>query len=379
MTHWPLGDVWLVLLTSVVAIRLGYWRFTTVDRHVNGFLVLLLLQGTLLAPPIRHALSDAVAFQLVVAVGILERAPMSLFAAHWLGRDARPSVAYLVAILCAAATVLLGTPARTHGITTFDYTGATMAAYWSVYSLPVVVSATVGLRACVPALRNRPDRLEIALYGAICAILVAHLGYSCVIFVNAMLLASGRRTALAAGLGASYTDVVLGFGLVLIVPGAVPLVARGVERLKLDRWSRRRRQLLPLWRDLTAACPEIVHLAPAGVTDHQTRYLLHRTIVEIRDCIVILSRYATPIPTAVNAAITATKGHGEMLTYAAKIAFAAAAKTRGDSMSGATLTRQSTADDLLDETDELTRLALVWPRAKTIVGKHLQAEVGTVG
>lgn len=379
MRSWLLGDVWLLLLTSVVVIRLVYWRFTSVDRHINAFLALLLLQGALLAPPIRHALSDTVAFQFVVAVGIVERAPMSLFAASWLGRTVRPAVTYQVAIVCAATTLLLGTGARDHNVTTFDYTNPTMPAYWSVYFLPIALSAVVGLRACLPALRNRPSTQEIALYATICAILTVHLIYSAAIFVNAVLLALGRHTALATALNTSYTGVVLGFGLVLIIPGAVPLIARGLERLRLDRWSRRRRRLLPLWTDLTAACPEIVHLTPSGVADRETRYLLHRITVEIRDCIIILSRYATPTPAPVTAAIAATNTHADMLTYAVRIARAAAAKTRGDTMHGATLVRQSDADDLLDEADELMELARIWPQAKTIADHHLATRDSATG
>ncbi|MFE9326080.1 DUF6545 domain-containing protein [Nocardia sp. NPDC052278] len=60
-----------------------------------------------------------------------------------------------------------------------------------------------------------------------------------------------------------------------------------------DTFARSRKQLLPLWADLTAACPEIVYsdVSPTGLG---SRFLLHRTVIEIRDCLRILSRYAPP-------------------------------------------------------------------------------------
>jgi hypothetical protein len=147
---------------------------------------------------------------------------------------------------------------------------------------------------------------------------------------------------------------VVGAGVV-----SVPAFTRLLERLYLDRFSRQRRRLLPLWRDLTTACPEIVYLRHADLASNRSRYLLHRTVVEIRDCILLLSRYAGHPDAAIHAA-----DGDPPVRQAVRLALAWSAKISGNSPSGDFVTQQSAAMDLPDEIRELSKLADQWTKAK---------------
>lgn len=73
---------------------------------------------------------------------------------------------------------------------------------------------------------------------------------------------------------------------------AIPLASTLLARTGWDRTGRYCRRLQPLWRDVTAAVPEIVLELPRdrhGRVQPATR--LHRMIVEIRDSLLHLKRY----------------------------------------------------------------------------------------
>jgi hypothetical protein len=143
---------------------------------------------------------------------------------------------------------------------------------------------------------------------------------------------------------------------------AIPLFARILEVLQLDRYARRRKRLMPLWCDLTKACPEIVYLkrGHGHAVKNPSRYRLHRTVVEIRDCILILSRYAAHD----DKAVVEDFSDPPALRQAVRLALAWSAKIRGDAPSDDVAAQQSAAIELLDETDELSQLVGHWDQAK---------------
>ncbi|MET9295324.1 MAB_1171c family putative transporter [Streptomyces sp. NPDC003077] len=82
-------------------------------------------------------------------------------------------------------------------------------------------------------------------------------------------------------------------GLFLAVGCALPVVARLATR---RRYRRAYRGLTPLWRELTAAAPDVVlggaHPLQAAVLPLQLR--LYRRVIEIRDAMLVLRNYVPP-------------------------------------------------------------------------------------
>lgn len=219
------------------------------------------------------------------------------------------------------------------------------------------------LIACIRELRRKPNRRGIAI---IVSMAMAAIGIS-----TQTVAASVATLIVIAGRHNTFVDTVefinqcsmafysiTGVGII-----AVPAFTRLLEQLRLDRFSRQRRRLLPLWRDLTTACPEIVYLAHGNLASSRSRYLLHRTVIEIRDSILILSCYAGhQDETAIRAA-----DDKPLLQQAVRLASAWSAKITGSSPSNDFAAQQSAARDLLDETQELGKLADHWTDAKNIV------------
>lgn len=79
------------------------------------------------------------------------------------------------------------------------------------------------------------------------------------------------------------------------------------QLLRLDRESRTARRLYPLWRDLTAAAPQVVF--PLKRTDRRNtspKERAHRRRVEIHDAAQIVARFVAPLPIIVDELIETT-------------------------------------------------------------------------
>ncbi len=79
-----------------------------------------------------------------------------------------------------------------------------------------------------------------------------------------------------------------------LIPSVLSMLVRS---LRLDGASKLERELRPLWRDVTAAVPEVVlprsrrHLVLRSSDER-----LHRTRVEIHDALAVVARYAPALP-----------------------------------------------------------------------------------
>lgn len=369
----PFPDgMWAAMLAygwAVVALRCAFLRSTVSDRRMNATLACEIGWCTLISPMAQHTLTAPLAYLLgivVVSVGLC--APFTLVAADWLGRPLRARTVYVASALTAIALLAFDIPALRHGATPLDYPGWTPFAFWLVYAMPLWWGGAYTARAWLVTVRGKPGRCEAAVYAAFAALFIIALTWSIAALLNATFLAFGRRTGMSTFLltespsGAMY----IGFSLAVLL--ACPVVTKSMEQFGLDRWSRRRKMLLPLWTDLTSVCPEVVHVAPTFASDHHTRYLLHRTVVEIRDSIRLLSPF-TPLD------LEPAGPANETLSSAMGLARAVEAKACGTPASGAVAAPSSMATDLLAEADELTRLARIWPHAKTIAysGKRATA------
>jgi hypothetical protein len=93
-----------------------------------------------------------------------------------------------------------------------------------------------------------------------------------------------------------------------VVTVFVPSSARAVMRLlRLDRESRAARRMHALWRDLTAAAPQVVfRLKPADNRKFSPQERLHRRRIEIHDAAEIVARYVLPLPAVVDEVIEST-------------------------------------------------------------------------
>ncbi|MEU2257155.1 MAB_1171c family putative transporter [Nocardia xishanensis] len=136
---------------------------------------------------------------------------------------------------------------------------------------------------------------------------------------------------------------------------AIPLINAVLVRTGLDRNGRACRQLRPLWRDLTAAVPEIV-LLPDDSRPGEPMSRLYRMTVEIQDALLHLRPYE-PEPS----------GEPSTADYARRIAHAARAKASGEPPrtrggAPASAVQALGVDDRAAGLRDLLRLAKAWPK-----------------
>ncbi|MBV8348425.1 MAG: hypothetical protein JOZ49_13080, partial [Mycolicibacterium sp.] len=215
---------------------------------------------------------------------------------------------------------------------------------------------------CVRELRRPANRRAAVITAGFALMAAGTFVQNVNIAIAACIAATGRHNAYIEGLGRADRFSIVLMMYVGAAIAAVPLAARTLERLGWDKYSLRRKRLLPLWRDLTSACPEIVYLTTADVVNNRPRFLLHRTVVEIRDCILILSRYASERNEIIVHELAALPAFRQAL----RLASAWTAKTTGEPPSGDFSAQQSAAGELLDESAELSKLAEHWPTAKAL-------------
>lgn len=201
-------------------------------------------------------------------------------------------------------------------------------------------------------LRRRPSGREMAIclgVAAFATVLSIHLT---AITVAALEQIGGRHSAFTAELARNDNwSSVLYVGAVMTMC-AVPVGRTVGDRLHYDRASRLRRRLVPLWRELTTACPEVVHPDAPGLATERSRYLLHRTVIEVRDCMLMLSR------PPVGGSAGELPGRSDMRT-ALRIAIRAATYEM--------VSRGRASDepsDLWHDAEQLCLVASYWPQAK---------------
>ncbi|MBF6328233.1 DUF6545 domain-containing protein [Nocardia transvalensis] len=217
----------------------------------------------------------------------------------------------VIALSVAVGVVFLAlsSPARAHGMASIaDYGGWRYGVYIGLYStLPVVVSCyLVVLKHRATGWRTTTlwERIMVA---AVVCFGVAHFLPVCLLVVSAALA--------AAGVGSELTHRIYDFvsdGLASGEPGLfvftalVVVLARSAAQavaqlLRLDRDSRTARRLYPLWRDLTAAAPQVV-FRPKWADDWNasSQERLYRRRIEIHDAAQIVARYVLPLPAVVD-------------------------------------------------------------------------------
>jgi hypothetical protein len=221
--------------------------------------------------------------------------------------------------------------------------------------------AVMLLIICFRELRHRPDRRAVLICAGVGIVAIGILTQTTIISVVTISAATGGHNAFINFVGVADRFSVNVWTCIGSAVAAVPLFTQILQIARLDKYSRHRKHLMPLWSDLTKACPEIVYLrrGQGPVVRTPSRYRLHRTVVEIRDCILILSRYA------VRRSLTGV-ADSPGLQQAVRLALAWSAKSRGEPPTEDFAAQQSAAIELFDETDELSQLAQHWHTAKVL-------------
>jgi hypothetical protein len=374
----------MVIFVCVVAAgRVGLLRSTRTDRRITAVLVfsaaccllrertvqsvIVNLSGSTVSPALLYHLSELV---VVPSAGTL-----FLLGYVWIKGVEPPYLAplvYSLASVCTLSTFGLWWSARTHSIPFTVHSGWAVIAYSG--SLPAALAAiachdsfvyfwaAMLLVICFRELRQRPDRRALAICAGVGTVAMGIFLQTAIISVATISVATGGHNAFINTVGVGDRFSIGLWTSIGSVVGGVPLFVRILQFARLDGYSRRRKLLLPLWSDLTEACPEIVYLrrGQGPVITTPSRYRLHRTVVEIRDCILILSRYA------VRHYQTRPEQLADppALQQAVRLALAWSAKCSGEPPTEDFAAQQSAAIELFDESDELGALAEHWNTAK---------------
>jgi hypothetical protein len=376
---------YLPVLTFSCLVVIGWLallRSTRTDRRITAVLIFsalccLLRERTVQSVIINLSgskISAAVLYHLSELVVIPSAGVLFLLAYAWIN-DAEPRylapLVYTAAAVCTLSTFGLWWSARTHNIPFTVHSGWAVIAYSS--SLPgalaaiachdslVYFFAVMLLVICSRELRQRPDRRAVLICAGVGIVAIGILTQTTIISVATISAATGGHNAFINFVGVADRFSVNVWTCIGSAVAAVPLFTQILQIARLDKYSRHRKHLMPLWSDLTKACPEIVYLrrGQGPVVRTPSRYRLHRTVVEIRDCILILSRYA------VRRSLTGV-ADSPGLQQAVRLALAWSAKSRGEPPTEDFAAQQSAAIELFDETDELSQLAQHWHTAKVL-------------
>ncbi|WP_063022111.1 MAB_1171c family putative transporter [Nocardia niwae] len=280
------------LIGFVAVVVLGRWlvlHHATVDRLLNramlwGVATLILLERGI-APGIGSLLH-----QLSMATLLMEVAGLYGAARLWSGADpmfaaARQRVYDVAGLMGGAIILAVGTEARQGGRLLGQAPDWPTAVVWAILWVPLIAAGRLAWRAAVRELRSDASTTaERVVYGALLTTLVVGSGG---LVVSAVQFAGPGATADPAMVRwAAPTFAASALGAALL---AVPLIAWLRARAGWDRAGLDCRRLRPLWRDLTAAVPEVVLAPDHPVTESDARLI--RMTVEIRDALMHLRHY----------------------------------------------------------------------------------------
>ncbi|MFX0580633.1 DUF6545 domain-containing protein [Nocardia nepalensis] len=350
-----------VFVSVITAARWFLLDEVTMDRLVNRALGWNLI-GLLLAGPAFALGEAALGHQLFLSGGLIAVAYLYGLARLLDGAPAAGAAhrqrRYNAVAASVSGVVLFGAVAQALGL---SVTGGLRwdAAIWAGSYLPILVASVLIARACVRELRLPGDTVtERLAYSALLAVACFWVVSACVALVRAAIGVSpeqpGKALAVVAFVNFAVIAVLISFPLVDVV----------LVRAQLDRAGRACRSLRPLWRDLTAAVPEVV-LREGHVRDGGSALRLYRMTVEIWDALLHLKQYRADAPF-----------HGDAGERALAIAYAAQAKTRGGVPEPVRHTGTAVVVGARDRSDELRYLldlAAEWPKARALASAGLES------
>ncbi|MFG3617339.1 MAB_1171c family putative transporter [Nocardia sp. NPDC047654] len=361
---WPVIGYAMVLIAG----RLLLFRDTIADQFLNRIFVWCLLSLLLFRCTWTPGITS---LAQLLALGCLVIMSMYILglAQFW---DADSDVAAIwrrqgiyshVAVVAAVAILVAGTHARAaEGSVDFGL-GLQGMVLGIAFGVPMAVCASTLMCAGLRELR----RSELATERIFCFAQIA----CCAFILTNQAVSTTQALTGWPDLGPQLPRVefitVVCF-VISITFAAVPLGTWLIKSGGLDRSGRSCRRLQPLWRDLTAAVPEIVLSsdtdAPAR-TMPDTRLL--RMTVEIRDALLHLRPY---FPEGLDGSSTKRDlSHSAVADYAHRLAHAVEARKAGGPPTSSEVIPQlpSAAQNFDTDLRYLLDLAQVWPRARAAI------------
>lgn len=359
---WPaIGFVAIVLVG-----RMALVRDTVSDRLLNR-MFLWSLAGLLLYRCATMPGMVGLAHQLALGCNIMVFLCVYGIALLWQPEADSASVSrrqwicVVVAGGCVGVMLLAGTSARNDDRMvdlTLDLEGIVV---WTAYVVPLAVTAFLITRWCVREIRfgDLTGRAKFVCYGLIGGNVVLAVNWS----ISLVQLAVGSSP-----LGSHPLRMELAFTICIVNDAAflgMPVLRSLIVRAGWDRDGRRCRRLRPLWRDLTAALPQIVMppVPQARIQDGGPSRLF-RMSVEIRDALLQLGPYFHAAPVG-NGALRVQPGpEGDMAYYVQRLDYAVQARKAGvapaDSAAVPQLPRAGS--DFSADLQQLLDLAMAWSK-----------------
>ncbi|QCB51796.1 hypothetical protein E5720_17625 [Rhodococcus sp. PAMC28707] len=291
----------LVFAALVIAGRAVLAGNARSSRRVTTAVTFLLLSGLLRERAVQEQIalrmSGTIDVPLVRQIStvmlMLAMVPLVVMGARWVVGNRSESwnrrILFLAA-LSAVALLVVGTRSRATGQYIDVTPGWETIVYFGLFSAWTAAMASLYLSVAIRELRHGglPRRYVVmivalallSLWGVEESVSIAISGMAAGLglaqtFVQWRVAANENNLIFILLLGAGYT--------------AVPLVHRLMELAGLDKWSRAYNGLLPMWADLTSACPEVL-LRQSGLNSNP-RQRTHRRSVEIRDALSVLGRF----------------------------------------------------------------------------------------
>lgn len=380
----------LAMVGAILGGRLIVLRSSRFDRWVSAALGWALLCCVLRHEAVQRLIEYSAGFEassllyhLSEIVVIPCAGALFVLGLLWLGVDVSVTRARLVnwsVAICAAATLWLlldalsGSSLRgvLSGWAVIAYAGGLAPGLMTVLFHDVLIycAAIIFIILCVRELRDRPHARELATCVTIALISLAALLQSVAVTAGTIFAATGRHSTYVHVLSALDRATPMLYACFGAVVAGAPLLRRVLQRAELDRFSRLRRRLTPLWNELVTVCPEVVYRSPSEAIARRPQYRLHRIVVEIRDCILILSRYANAEDEAKSDRLTDDPVTG----FTIRLALACRSKMAGDPPTEDFPPQQSSAADLVDDALELLQVAKRWPQAKSLARSEPASE-----
>ncbi|MGX1778585.1 MAB_1171c family putative transporter [Nocardia brasiliensis] len=374
---WPV----LVLLFLITAGR--WWLLTDdhVDRLINRALAAALVGLLLRESSVERLLIELLPFDDVDVVHIARQLSFGCIlltvgaiygiARLWGGADpdqtgCRQRVYDVIAIVASVVVLIAGTPARQSDQLIDQAMGWPAVVAWVAFYGPIGATALLVGRISIHEIWTadatttwRERTLYLGVLGIAAVIGLDAMASPVITAVEVLNDEPSRDPGMRMKAWTFFGAAVWAGSVV-----AVPLIGTMLTITGMDRTGRYCRRLRPVWRDLTAAVPEIVLELPRdrhGRVEPATR--LHRMTVEIRDSLQHLRRY---IDIDIEFDSLTQDPDGYALHIAAAIDAKIAGHTPGLKISDALPPAQLGIRDLTAELQELLALAEAWPHARRI-------------
>lgn len=378
----PVAFALLLVPATVLIARLIVLKSTRADRLLNVAVLLLTLVAAsrdmtvqaLLARASGGLLTAAELGQVSEAAIMLSSAAFASLGLAWLNKPLSPRATlglWLSAIASTALVHLLirscdpsGAAAQglSSGWAIVAYSGKPIVAIAAViaHGALSVIFCLMLLAVAARELTGRPHGVRLLASFSVAALAAAWLLQTLMVSAVALIATSGHFNDYLPTFAMlnSHWPILDAVGFAVLA--AIPLVLRTVDHTGMALLLNvLHRQLSPMWTELVAACPEIVHANPSHNTLTDPRTRLHLRVVEIRDALMMLSRYIADD----DRAYAQQQTESAPMQYAICLRLASRAKERGGQIQSNTANPPSTAAGLVDDARELVRLARCWRAA----------------